>query len=313
MTRRLLVSVVCVLLSSCEQPSNDHWLGYVEGELALIAPPQAGWITSLNVARGARVKPGDALFTLDATRELAARDNANAQIAASKELASQATAQIAQAQAQQAQIDADIAKNQKELERQQELVRIGGSPRRDLEAAQAAYDSARAQKNQAAALQSQAAAARRQAEAQARQGEANLTTAEFNLSERTVNALVGGEVQDIYFRQGEYATAGSPVVALLPPANVFARFFVPEAQVAKLALGTQVHIACDGCAPDMVGTVTFVASQAEFTPPVIYSVGNRERLVFKVEARVSDGLPVRPGVPIEVWPVETPAAPAPAP
>jgi HlyD family secretion protein len=318
MRRCLLVSLVCVLLAACEQPRNDHWLGYVEGELALIAPPQAGWITSLNVARGAHVKSGDALFTLDAVRELAARDNANAQIAASKELASQATAQIAQAQAQQTQIDADIAKNQKELARQQELVRIGGSPRRDLEAAQAAYDSARAQKNQAAAVQSQAAAARRQADAQARQGEANRTTAEFNLSERTVHALVAGEVQDLYFRQGEYANAGAPVVALLPPANVFARFFVPEAQVAKLTLGAQVHISCDGCASNIVGTISFIASQAEFTPPVIYSVGNRERLVFKVEARVTEGLPVRPGVPIEVWPVEPPApaaatSPAPAP
>jgi HlyD family secretion protein len=313
MRRLFFVSLVCVWVSACEQPRNDHWLGYVEGELALIAPPQAGWITSLNVARGAHVNPGDALFTLDATRELAGRENAKAQIAASKELASQATAQVAQAQAQQAQVDADIARNQKELARQQELVRIGGSPRRDLEAAQAAYDSARAQKNQAAALQTQAAAARRQAEAQARQGEANLTTAEFNLSERTVHALVAGEVQDIYFRQGEYATAGAPVVALLPPANVFVRFFVPEPQVAKLGLGTQVHIACDGCAPNIVGTIAFIASQAEFTPPVIYSVGNRERLVFKVEARVADGLQIRPGVPVEVWPVEPPAAQASAP
>src|SRR4051812_4265261 len=249
--KRFIAGLMCIVLAACEQPANDHWLGYVEGELALIAPPQAGWITSLNVARGARVKPGDALFTLDATRELAARDNASAQITAAKELASQATAQIAQAQAQQAQVDADIAKNQKELERQQELVRIGGLPRRDLEAAQAAYDGARAQRNQAAAVQSQAAAARRQAAAQARQGEANLKTAEFNLSERTVSALVAGEVQDLYFRQGEYANAGAPVVALLPPANVFARFFVPEAQVAKLTLGMQVHISCDSCVPNM--------------------------------------------------------------
>ena len=312
MKRLFLVGLAYLLLVGCEPPANDHWLGYVEGELALIAPPQAGWITSLSVARGAHVKPGDALFTLDAIRELAARDNANAQIAAAKELASQAAAQITQAQAQQAQVDADIAKNQKELQRQQELVRIGGSPRRDLEAAQAAYDSARAQKNQAAAIQTQAAAARRQAEAQARQGEANLATAEFNLSERTVHALVAGEVQDLYFRQGEYANAGAPVVALLPPANVFARFFVPEAQVAKLILGEQVHIACDGCAANIVGTISFIASQAEFTPPVIYSVGNRERLVFKVEARVAGDFPVRPGVPIEVWPVET-TTPAAAP
>jgi len=123
---------------------------------------------------------------------------------------------------------------------------------------------------------------------------------------------VAGEVQDLYFRQGEYANAGAPVVALLPPANVFARFFVPEAQVAKLTLGEQVHIACDGCAANIVGTISFIASQAEFTPPVIYSVGNRERLVFKVEARVAGDFPVRPGVPIEVWPAET-ATPAAAP
>ena len=169
----LLALLACFCLASCEAPPNDHWLGYVEGEMALIAAPQPGWITSINVARGARVKPGDALFTLDAVRELAARDNANAQIAGAKEQASQAAAQIAQAQAQQAQIEADIVKYQKELARQEELVRIGGSPRRDLEAAQAAYDSARAQRTQTIALQTQAAAARRQAEAQARQGEAN--------------------------------------------------------------------------------------------------------------------------------------------
>jgi HlyD family secretion protein len=298
-------------LTSCEAPTNDHWLGYVEGEMALIAAPQPGWITTINVARGSQVKPGDALFTLDAVRELAARDNANAQIAAAKEQAGQAAAQIGQAQAQQAQIEADIMRSQKELLRQQELVRVGGSPRRDLEAAQAAYDSARAQRAQTIALQAQAAAARRQAEAQARQGEAVLATAQFNLSERAVHALVMGQVQDIYFRQGEYANAGTPVVAVLPPANVFVRFFVPEVEIAKLVLGDQVHIRCDGCSEGLTGTISFIASQAEFTPPVIYSVGNRERLVFKAEARMADGLPVRPGLPLEVWPVETAAAPAP--
>jgi HlyD family secretion protein len=259
------------------------------------------------------VKAGDALFTLDAVRELAARDNATAQIAGAKEQASQAAAQIGQAEAQQTQIEADIVKSQKELMRQQELVRIGGSPRRGLETAQAAYDSARAQRTQAVALQTQAAAARRQAEAQARQGEANLTTAKFNLSERSVQALVSGQVQDIYFRQGEYANAGTPVVALLPPENVFVRFFVPEPEVAKLMLGNQVHIRCDGCDGDLIGTISFIASQAEFTPPVIYSVGNRERLVFKAEARVTNGLPLRPGLPLEVWPVEIAAATAPNP
>ncbi len=76
-------------------------------------------------------------------------------------------------------------------------------------------------------------------------------------------------------------------------------------------LGTPVRISCDGCAAGLTGNITFIASQVEFTPPVIYSVGNRERLVFKAEARVAGGLPIRPGVPVQVAPV--PAAPAPAP
>src|SRR4051812_35736530 len=161
-------------LASCQQPKTDYWLGYIEGELALIAPPQPGWITSMDVARGAKIKAGSALFTLDAVRELAARDNANAAIAAAKEQASQAASQIDQARAEEAQVDADIAKNEKELVRQQELVRTGATPRRDLETVQAAYDSSRAHRTQTEALQKQAAAARRQAEAQARQAEANL-------------------------------------------------------------------------------------------------------------------------------------------
>jgi len=225
---QLLAILALGLLASCEQPKDDYWLGYIEGELALIAPPQPGWITSIEVTRGATIKPGDALFTLDAVRELASRDNANAAITAAQEQASQAASQIAQARAEEAQVETDIAKSDKELTRQQELVRTGATPRRDLEAAQAAYDSARAHRTQTEAMQTQAAAARRQAEAQAHQAEANLTTAEFNLSERAVHAQVAGEVQDIYFRQGEYANAGAPVVAVLPPANVFVRFFVPE-------------------------------------------------------------------------------------
>jgi HlyD family secretion protein len=266
----------------------------------LIAAPQPGWITSMEIARGQEVKPGDALFTLDATREIAARDNAYSTIIAAKEQGSQATAQVAQARAQQAQIEADILRAEQELERQRGLVQTGASPRRDLETAQAGYDSARARRNQALASQTQMTAARRQAEAQQQSAEANLMTAEFNLSQRSVNSLVRGRVQDIYFREGEYANAGVPVVSVLPPQNVFVRFFVPETMVANLEIGQRVHIGCDGCPPELNGVVSFIAAQAEYTPPVIYSIGNRERLVFKAEARAMSGLPMRPGLPVEV-------------
>ncbi len=306
--RRLAVIALTMLLAACAPEENTRWLGYVEGEAVLVAPPQPGWITSLNVQRGQQVKVGEPLFTLDAIRESAARDNAQAQITAAREQGEQAMAQLAQAKAEQAQIEADIDRTAKELARQQDLVRIGASPRRDLETAQAAYNSAVARRSQTQALQGQALAARRQADAQAKQATATLDTAAFNLSQRAVTSLVPGRVENVFFREGEYVGNSAPVVSILPAGNVFVRFFVPQAEVANLMLGTEVHIGCDGCPPDLMATISFIASDVEFTPPVIYSVGNRERLVFKAEARAPMGLPLRPGLPVEVWPVETGAA-----
>jgi HlyD family secretion protein len=309
MTRRLAIIAFTILLAACSPDENTHWLGYVEGETVLVAPPQPGWITTLNVQRGQQVKIGDALFTLDAVREGAARDNAQAQIAAAREQGQQADAQLAQAKAEQTQIEADIERAGKELARQQDLVKIGASPRRDLETAQATYNSAVARRTQTQALQGQALAARRQADAQAKQATATLDTAAFNLSQRAITSLVSGRVENVFFREGEYAGNSAPIVSILPPNNVFVRFFVPQAEVANLMLGTPVHIGCDGCAPDLMATISFIASEVEFTPPVIYSVGNRERLVFKAEARAPMGLPLRPGLPVEVWPVEPSGAP----
>ena len=287
-------------LAACGSPESAGWLGYAEGEEAFIAPPAAGWLTSIAAARGAQVAEGDILFTLDATRETAARDNARAAIAVAEAQGAQADAQAAQAAAQRAEAEAQVQRTESEFARQEGLVRIGASPRRDLEQAAAALEGARAARDGAEAQRHQAEALKRQAEARADEARAALTTAEFNLSERTVRARVTGYVQDVYFRQGEYANAGAPVVSILPPGNVFVRFFVPEEEVASLALGDPVLIACDGCPPGLGANVSFIAAESEYTPPIIYSVGNRQRLVFKAEASAPGGLALRPGLPVEV-------------
>ena len=104
-------------------------------------------------------------------------------------------------------------------------------------------------------------------------------------------------MQDIFFRPGEYAPAMTPVVSILPPGNVYVRFFVPETEFSKVKLGQKVSVTCDGCGQAITATVTFIAAQEEFTPPVIFSIGNREKLVFKVEARAPGGLRCIPGNP----------------
>ena len=274
--RKFLAAIFLVGLTGCGQNDDRAWLGYAEGDTAFVAAPQAGWVADLRVERGADVKLGDMLFTLDDTAQAASRD--------------QAQAQIAQAQGQMGQARASLELARKELVRQQGLLRAGATSRQALDQAKSAYDTA-------AALVAQINAAGQQARA-------TLTGAAYQLSERVVVSRTAGRVQDVFFRPGEYAPAMTPVVSILPPGNVYVRFFVPETEFAKVHLGQKISIHCDGCGRDIAATVSFIAAQEEFTPPVIFSVGNREKLVFKVEARAPGGLALHPGQPVDVTPVE---------
>jgi HlyD family secretion protein len=273
--RKRLAAILLLALAGCGGNDDHAWLGYAEGDTAFVAAPQSGWVANLKVERGADVKTGDLLFTLDDTAQEAARD--------------QAQAQIAQAQGQMGQAQASFALAAKELARQKGLLRSGATSKQALDQAQSAYDTA-------AALVAQITASENQARA-------TLTGAAYQLSERSVYSRTAGRVQDIFFRPGEYAPAMTPVVSILPPANVYVRFFVPETEFAKVKLGRKVAIHCDGCAKDLTATVSFIAAQEEFTPPVIFSVGNREKLVFKVEARAPGGLALHPGQPVDVRPL----------
>jgi HlyD family secretion protein len=267
--------VFCLLLAACGKSDNHAWLGYAEGDTAFVAAPQAGWVSNLRVERGAVVKQGDLLFTLDDTNQTAARD--------------QAKAAIAQAEGQMGQAQASLVLSKKELIRQSGLLRSGATSKQAYDQAKSAYDTA--------------AALVAQIEATEQQARATLTGAAYQLSERDVVSRTNGRVQDVFFRPGEYAPAMTPVVSILPPGNVYVRFFVPETEFAKVKLGQKVSVSCDGCAKNIEATVTFIAAREEFTPPVIFSVGVREKLVFKVEARAHAGLPLHPGQPVDVRPL----------
>jgi HlyD family secretion protein len=135
--------------------------------------------------------------------------------------------------------------------------------------------------------------------------EAALAKARWRLDELTVVAPAAALVERIVRRPGEMAGPEQGVVSLLPPENRKVRFFVPQDQRASFPPGTRISIACDGCAADLTATVTRLADEAEFTPPVIYSVERRQKLVFAVEARpdTAAGLALHPGQPVDVRPL----------
>ncbi len=142
------------------------------------------------------------------------------------------------------------------------------------------------------------------AEAALRTAQARLSSAETRLTRRKMASPVSGSVQQIYYRPGELVPAGRPVLALLPPGNIKVRFFVPETELAKISLGQPVSIHCDGCKADVPARVTFISRTSEFTPPVIYSLDERSKLVFLIEARTDMPGELRVGQPVDVRPGE---------
>jgi HlyD family secretion protein len=138
------------------------------------------------------------------------------------------------------------------------------------------------------------------AEAALRQAKANLEWAQTRLSRRNAHSPSDGTIEQIYYRPGETVPAGRPVVALLPPGNLKIRFFAPQAALPELKYGDVVGISCDGCDKGLTAKISFIARSAELTPPVIYSVEERAKLVFLIEARPEHPEKFRVGQPVTV-------------
>jgi HlyD family secretion protein len=134
-----------------------------------------------------------------------------------------------------------------------------------------------------------------------RVAEARVNTSQTRLARRSGFAPVDGTIQQIYFRDGEMVQAQRPVLSIMPPGNMKLRFFVPEPDLPKLAIGDEVRIACDNCAADLTAKIYFIATTAEYTPPVIYSLEERNKLVYLIQARPSRPDALRVGQPINIY------------
>ena len=308
----LLVACASAALSGCSKPADPGWSGYGEGDYVYVAAPLAGRLTQLAARRGESVTRGSALFALDAESERAASGEAVARVAGAQAQAANAAKgkrsdELAMAQAQLAQAQAQAALAATELTRQQQLIAQGFISASRL-------DDARATARQTQARVAELSAALRVAQLPARSDERVAAAANTQATEQALqqarwreqqkqqSAPTDARVADTFFRVGEWVNAGQPVVALLPLGATRARFFVPENELGAIQIGQAVSLQCDGCGAPIRARIDFIATQAEYTPPVIYSNTQRARLVFMVEARpdVRDGERLKPGQPVDV-------------
>jgi len=311
MSLRLTTLALALAVAACTDRPPAGYPGYAEGEYVRVASPLGGTLVTLAVARGAHVAKDAPLFTLESEQERAARAEAEARVRQAQstlanlekarrppEIAA-ARAQLAQAQASLRQSESDLVRVQKLVadhflapQRQDEAVAT-----RDRDRARVAELSRQVEIANLPARADEIAAANAEVKAA---GDA-LAQAEWRVQQKSQAAPAAGLVADTLYRPGEWVAAGAPVVSILPPANVKVRFYVPEPLVGTLRIGDPVTVRCDGCGADIAAKIRFVAAQAEFTPPVIYSRENRSNLVFLIEAWPDAPNPaLHPGLPVEV-------------
>ncbi|MCA8902317.1 MAG: HlyD family efflux transporter periplasmic adaptor subunit [Hyphomonas sp.] len=300
-----------LLLAACSQQDGPKpHIGYVEADWVYVAAPQGGWIVGQPVREGDKVQTGDLLFRLDETAQEAALAEAEARIRQSeaevRNLSTGArTAEIRALEARLREAQARLTQAIAERDRLTPLIEDGivASSRADtieaeVDAANASVDALKqdiavARLAARPAVQDAAAAATESAKAASE-------SATYLLQQRSIVAGIDGSVEDIFLRPGEYAVPGAPVLALLPQDGLIVRFFVPQAELPSIRLGTPVRIVADGLGAPFEAPVSYISPQAEYTPPVIYSRDARQKLVFAVEARVSASSGLHPGLPVEV-------------
>lgn len=297
------------LFAVCASPS-PFATGYVEGEFILVAPVAISQIERVAVVRGDRVEAGEILVEMERRDTQIAVAEAEAGLAQAQahladlkegkrpEEISVIEANLASANAQA--VEADRTRN-----RVTSLASRGAATDSQRDDAITAAQIAAAR---VAQIEGELAVARlparpqaiAQAKAAVSAAEASLSRAKWNHEQRTLTLSEPVTVFDVIRNDGEIAGPSAPVLSVLGDGAVKLRLYVPESEISGIAIGETLEVSCDGCPADLTANVTYIAGEPEFTPPVIYSLENRQKLVYLIEARPMDGHTLKPGQIVDV-------------
>jgi HlyD family secretion protein len=287
--------------------------GTVEATEADLGFQAGGRIEEITVREGDVVGAGQELARLESAELEARRSAAQAQLDGARaqlaELQRGARPEeLRQARAAEAAARERMQDALRVLERTRALEEGGAVSREALEQARTAYEVARAQHQQASEqlgmVRTGARTERIDAQQAAVRGaEAALAQMEAALSNAIIRAPFAGVVTVRHRQPGEAVAAGAPVVTLMDPEDRWVRVYVRQDEIARVSLGQRAQVMTGGVASETIGgRVTFIASQAEFTPRNVQTAEQRVKLVYAVRVAITDdpGRVLKPGMPADV-------------
>jgi len=296
--------------------------GRIEATEVDVSAKLAGRIDEILVKEGDFVKRGQALVRMQVTTLEAQLAEAEASyqealhsVAASKAQIALRQSDVAAAKAVVMQRQAELDAANQRMKRSQSLAGQGATSRQQLDddrtaalSADAAMAAARAQVVAAEAAVEAAQAQHIGSESRARAAKATVARVQADIEDSTLRAPRDGRVQFLISQAGEVLAPGGKVMNLVDLSDVYMTFFLPEVQAGQLALGGEARIVLDA-APHIVipAEISFVASTAQFTPKTVETESERQKLMFRVRARIPPSLLeqyleyVKTGLPGVTW------------
>lgn len=277
-----------------------HSNGRLELNRLDVASLYPGRVERVLVAEGDAVKANEVLVELSSAQSSGQLAAAQAATLRAADLVQRARAGVTQAQQAVARADAEIAAyrqqqkvakleldNAKQM-RREDLVSASELAKRqaDFERATASVKAAQAARAEAQAAVAQGQAAVAEAEAGVKQAQAQADTAASADADMAIRSPLTARVEYRLVEPGTVIGAGSRVISLLDPADVSMNVFLPNATVGGLRVGDEARLVLDGIDAVFPAQVSFIASEAQFTPKAVETADEREKLVFRVKLKV---------------------------
>ena len=307
--------------------------GRLEGTEIDVAAKLGGRVEDILVNEGDFVKAGQPLASMQIQSLQAQRDEAEARVQQAVQSVASAQAQVALRDsdvqavvAQVAQREAELDAARRKLARSEELSHDGASSGQELDddrarmrGAQAALVATQAQVRSAQAAVTAAKTQVTAAQASASAAQASVDRIDVDLADSILKSPRDGRVQYRIAQPGEVVGAGGKVLNLVDLTDVTMTFFLPETVAGRVALGSEVRLVLDAASQYVIpAKVSFVASIAQFTPKTVETATERQKLMFKVKARIDPALlrrhlqQVKTGLPGVAWVRLDPQQPWPA-
>ncbi|MEO6396085.1 MAG: HlyD family efflux transporter periplasmic adaptor subunit [Devosia sp.] len=305
-----VMGLIGAVLPGFGTPAVPSWNGYAEVDYVYVSAPSPGRIESIAAREGAVVARGAVLFTLAGDQQRALLAAAEARVDAAEAnldnlLTGSRTEEVDVIRASLEKARADLNLAQQSLDRAEKLFAQGLTPQSQLDQARATLASAQAAVTQLEAQLKVAVLPARDAQQIA--AEANLAAAKADaeraaadLRDRTQLAPTDGRVERLFYEPGEVMGTGVPVLSLSGAGSLKVKFYLNETDRPLFTLGDRVSVSCDGCAAGLTARVSQFASDPQFTPPIIYSRDERNRLVFLAEAVMEQQNGILPGQPVSI-------------